>query len=225
MITLSHLVYDIKQIATSGSLPNDFDLSNETIIYWIEQTRAILIAQSFEKKDQINDSFIQYLPCIKMEEVVNSNCCDGPQDCKILRSVKKIPGTVDSYLDNMIISVKTPSGEMIPKSNPFKSMYQNNLKYSKGKRSWYIKDDYLYVINEKFLDYVDIAGLFESPSDLGNYSTCSGQSCFTVDSEYPVSMNLATQITNIVIKDKIMPFLRMPKDDIEDGKDSRVNKG
>ena len=37
-ITANHLIYDVLEIASSGGLPSEFKISNEQILYWIEQT-------------------------------------------------------------------------------------------------------------------------------------------------------------------------------------------
>ena len=101
---------------------------------------------------------------------------------------------------------------MIPKSNPFKSKYQKYNKYTHSDRGWYLKDDYLYVINDQLLTYVSVAGLFEFPSDLANFTSCEGTACWSYDSNYPISMSLATQVTDIVIKTKVNPFMNFPMD-------------
>lgn len=217
MITLNSLIYDILEISSSGATPNEFSITKEQVQYWIEQTRSMLISQSYAKKDEINDSWIQYLPCVKLEQVVDSSCCDGPDDCYILKSKLKIPSTIDTWKDNMIISVKTPSGVMIPKSNNFQAMYQGFLKYTNSKRSWYLRNDYLYIVNDQMLDYVDLAGLFETPSELSKFNCCDGTPCFTLDSPYPISMSLATQVTDIVVKTKVQPFMLFTRDTKEDG--------
>lgn len=206
-VTASKLIYDIVEIATSGGTPNEFPISNEQILYWIEQTRAMLIAQSLNKHDDINDTWIQYINCLQLEQVDSSLCCDAPSDCIVLRSTKKLPTTIDTWKDNWIISVTTIDGSSIPKSNPIKQKYQQFNKYIKNNRAWYIKDNYLYIINDKFLETVSITGLFETPSELSEFTDCSGNQCFSYDGNYPVSVSMASIITDIVIKTKVNPFL------------------
>jgi len=215
-ITASHLISDIREIASSGGNPNEFKITDDQILFWVEEVRSQLISQSLAKKDDINDSWIQYLPCIELELVDNSTCCEVSSDCKILKSKKKIPATIDTWKDNWIVSVTTPLGEIISKSNPFRSKYQNYSKFGKLKKSWYLKDDYLYIINDDFLELVEIAALFERPSELENYTSCSGSKCFDRDSEYPISLTLATQITDIIIKTKVAPFMTFFQDNTND---------
>jgi hypothetical protein len=228
-ITANTLIYDILEIASSGGNSNEFKISKEQILYWIEQTRSLLISQSLNKHDDINDSWIQYIPCLQMELVDASECCSAPSGCMVLKSTKQLPSTIDSWKDNWIVSVSTIDGSMISKSNPFKSKYQQYNKYTGKTKSWYVKNDYLYIINDEFLELVEVAALFETPSDLKRFADCGGNSCFNNDSNYPVSLTLATQITDIIIKTKINPFMQSQMDNSNDAsgqtqKDKGENK-
>ncbi len=211
-ITAAKLTYDIIEIASGGGLASEFTISQEQVLYWVEQTRAILIGQSLNKRDDLNDSWVQYINCLDLETVDASDCCDVPSDCILLKSVQQLPSTVDTWKDNWIVSVSTMDGSSIPKSNPIKQKYQQYNKYTKNNRSWYMKDNYLYIINEVFLEKVNVAGIFEFPSDLSRFVSCDGQACWTYDSNYPVSLSMASQITDIIVKTKITPFLNFPND-------------
>lgn len=215
-ITMAHLVYDIIEIASSGSLPNDFKITTTQVQYWIEETRAQLITRALNKRDDINDSWIQYIGCVELEQIEDSTCCLVGSDCHILRSKQRLPSTIDTWKDNLIISVTTIEGESIPKSNPIKQRYQQYNKYTKSSKSWYLKDNYLYIINDQVLTYVSISGLFETPSDLSRFVECSGEPCWTIDSNYPVTLNLATEITDIILKTKVNPFITYPADNAND---------
>ena len=215
-ITAAHLIYDVVEMASSGGNPNEFKISNEQILYWVEEIRAQLIAQSLAKRDDVNDSWVQYINCVELEQVSAAECCLVESDCYILRSKKRMPATIDTWKDNWIISVTTMDGTSIPKSNPIKQRYQKYNKYTGSKRSWFIKDDYLYVLNDQVLTYVTVAGLFETPSDLAEFISCEGEACWTLDSHYPISLNMAGQITDIIMKTKVNPFMNYPMDNKND---------
>ncbi len=215
-ITAQHLIADLRNIASSGGNPNEFKISDRQILYWIEQTRSILISQALSKKDDINDSWIQFITCVEMEQVEDTDCCLVDSNCFLLKSVQQIPSTIDSWRDNTIISITTAGGEPISKSNHIKQRYQKYNKYTSKSWGWYLKDDYLYVINNQNLNYLTVAGIFEFPSDLGEFVSCDNQECWTLDSNYPVSLTLATQITDIVVKTKVNTFLTLPMDNSND---------
>ena len=211
-ITMNHMIYDILEIASSGGLPADFSISETQIQYWIEQTRAILIKQKLAKNEDISDAWVNYIPCVGLELADSSECCEAPSGCYILKSTKRLPSTIDTWRDNSIISVSTMDGSLISKSNPLKVKYLSHNKYTSKIKAWYIKNNYLYIVNDEFLELVEVAGLFETPSDLKRFADCGGNSCFNNDSNYPVTLSLATEITDIILKMKIIPFMTSPKD-------------
>lgn len=220
-ITANHLIADIRNIASSGGNPNEFTVSDRQILYWVEQIRSQLISQSLSKRDDINDSWVQFIHCLELEQVDDTDCCLVDSDCYLLKSTMQIPSTIDSWKDNLIISVTTADGTSIPKSNYIKQRYQKYNKYTGKQFGWYLKDDYLYVINSQHINYISISGIFEFPSELGQFVSCDNQSCWTYDSNYPISMTLATQVTDIVIKTKVNPFMSFPNDSSNDA-DSRT---
>ena len=57
------------------------------------------------------------------------------------------------------------------------------------------------------LSYINVTGLFQDPLDLEDYTACDG-TCFTADSPYPVSSNMASTITDIIIKTKMAVLLQ-----------------
>lgn len=211
-ITASKLVYDILEIASSGGNPNEFKIDNSQILYWVEQTRAILIGQSLNKRDDVNDSWVQYINCLELETVSSNLCCDVTSDCLLLRSVQQLPSTIDTHKDNWVISVSTMDGSSINKSNPIKHKYQKYNKFTKNERSWFLMDNYLYIINETFLEKARVALIAEFPSDLKKFVSCDGQACWSMDSNFPVSLSMASQITDIVIKTKVNPFMQFSSD-------------
>lgn len=215
-ITLGNIIDDIREIASSGSNPNEFKISDEQIAYWVHQVRATLIGQSLAKKDDINDTWLQTISCLELEDVDAAECCLAESDCYILRTIKKLPQTIDTWKNNWIVSVTTADGEPISKSSRFANRYQKYSKYTGKDRYYYLKDDYIYVINDNMLKYVNVTALFQDPSELSNYVACDDEACFSYDSTYPVSANMASQITDIIIKTKVTAFMAFPSDNIND---------
>lgn len=226
MITLKEITDDIRAIASSGSNPDNFKIPDEQIFYWINQARAMLINQSLAKKDDLNDTWLQQINCMALEPADESECCLAPSGCYVLKTVKKVPSTIDTWKPNWIVSVTTAFGDQIPKSNQFSNRYQKYNKYTGNKKYYYLKNDYIYVVNNEDLSIINVQALFEDPMELANFPTCEGGVCFSTDSAYPVSANMSSQITDIIIKTKVMPFMQFPSDNINDGNnDSQTQPG
>ncbi len=215
-ITANHILSDIRNIATSGSNPVDFRIEDSQVLYWIDQIRSTLISQSIQKRQDISDIWLQPLNCLQLIEVDNSECCELTTNCKILRSELEVPNTIEFNGDNLIIRVEKPNGEIISKSTIFENKYSNNSKYTSNKSRWYLKNNYIYITNEDIIEFINIIGLFDSPSELSKYTGCNGNPCFNLNTNYPCSKKMAEQITDIILKKKIYPFLQLPQDNTND---------
>ena len=216
-MTLRQIVSDIENIASSGSLPVDFKIDSSQVAFWVNEVRAMLISQAIQKKQDLSDIWIQAITCLELEQVDSSECCSITTGCYILKSVQPLPVTIETWMDNTIIKVTKPTGEIISKSNPFEVNYNKYNKYTGKKSNWYLKNSYLYVTNEQLLETVNVYGIFEDPSDLSEFINCENNSCFGWDSNYPCSLKMANDITNIVLKTKVFPFLQLPADNKNDG--------
>ena len=216
-MTTSQIVSDIRNIASSGANPVEFKIEDSQILYWSNEIRAMLISQAIQKKQDLSDIWIQAITCLELEQVDSSECCSITTGCYILKSVQPIPVTIETWMDNTIIKVTKPTGEIISKSNPFEVNYNKYNKYTGKKSNWYLKNSYLYVTNEQLLETVNVYGIFEDPSDLSSFINCENNSCFGWDSNYPCSLKMANDITNIVLKTKVFPFLQLPADNKNDG--------
>lgn len=217
MITLQNIIDDIRGIASSGSNPTEFKIPDEQIAYWTNQVRATLISQSLARKDDLNDTWLQTISCLELELADASECCLAPSDCYVLKTVQQIPSTIDTWKANWVVSVTTPDGTPISKLNQFANRYQKYSKYTSKIRYYYLKNDYLYIVNETLLSYVNVIGLFQDPTELAEFVTCENESCFTYNSAYPISANMAGQLTDIIIKSKVIPFMQFPTDNTNDG--------
>ncbi len=216
MLNLRTVVADIRNIADSGKNNYSFRITDEQIAFWVHEVRAMLISQAIGKRQDITDTWVQDLSCMELELVDASDCCFITTDCYILKTKVRIPNTIETASDNMILRVTNPMGDIISKSNPFEVKYNKYNKYTGKKNQWYFKDGYLYITSNLLLEHVNIFAIFENPEDLAGLSTCGGSACFTWDSKYPCSLKMANEITNIIMQTKVMPFLQMPHDTSND---------
>lgn len=216
MPSANHIAYDILNIATSGSTPIDFKIDLNQILYWIDQYRAMLISQALQKKETITDSWIQSISCLDLIEVDKSECCEIETDCKILRTQLSIPETVEARSANTIVRVLKPNGNHISEVNPSEARYTKYTKYGNIGTKWYFKNGYIYIIDDEYLEKITVYGIFDRPSDLADYVSCDGSTCYTPDDEYPCTMKMAKDITGIILKERVYPYLQLPQDTSND---------
>ena len=216
MVTLRYLVSDVRNIAGSGENNYSFRISDEQFAFWIHEIRSMLISQAIGKRQDISDVWVQAISCMELELVDSSDCCIITTDCYILKTKQKLPITIETALDNTILRITTPTGDIIAKANPFKAKYNSYNKYTSNKPQWYLQNGYLYITSELLLEYINVFAIFENPEELIGFSSCNGSNCFSWDSPYPCSLKMANDITNIIMQTKVVPFLQMPQDTSND---------
>lgn len=222
MATVAQLIFDVIDIASSGAMPTGFRIEDTQVLYWINQTRAQLIAQAIQKKADISDSWLQQINCFEMQKADISDCCEIPSGCFGLKSVKPLPNSIEA--DNInYYYVTGVQGDPIQELNRFSQRYTKFNKYTANSKGWFIKNNFLYLVSDQTTKFVTVTGLFEDPSDLINYRTCSGEACWSYDSQYPVGAKMASDITNIIVKTKILPYMQFPLDDKNDA--NNLNNG
>lgn len=210
--TLNMIKSDIRNAATSGSTPIDFRIEDSQIEYWIHQTRADLAAKDIQKRKDISTVLIQSVKCLELETVDKSECCDIDTNCSVLRTSLTIPRTIESNGTDTIIRVTDINGNLISRTSENAAKYDSYSKYTSAKAKWFLKDDYIYVINNEFLSKITVQGIFENPTELAAYVGCDGDACYTDSMSYPCSNRMASDIANIVLKTKVFPFLQIPQD-------------
>jgi len=214
-VTANKLIADIRNIVSSGPTSDDFRISDRQILYWVGEVRSTLISQAIQKKQDLSDIWIQRIKSADLSLVDISECPELPVDCTILRTDSIIPNTVEVDNNNLIISVTGLDGTPLTKLNYFRSRYKKYSKFTKSNKGWFLRNGYIYVINSNELKYITINGIFEDPSELETFY-CSNEPCWTRDDEYPISMKMASMVTDIVVKTKALPFLQFPQDSKSD---------
>lgn len=217
MTTLNHIVFDILNLASGGRISDDSKLAPRQIEEWVHQTRSRLLSQDLTKGKEITDEVIQPLGCVELEYVDKSTCPHLPVGCSILRSVKEIPRTIERVQRNTILSVEDlDSTEGFYQTTSFRSKWNKHNKYTAGQSRWYIYDNHLYLDGPKRIKRLALTGIFEDPSEVANFNYVNGDPCWTRDSKYPISKKMASDIVNIILKEKIGIEIQMPTDEIND---------
>lgn len=210
-VTLNKIVYDVLNIASRGQQSDDFPISVRQCEIWVHELRAKLISQSIQKKGDILDNWIQHINCLELETVDAAECCDVDTDCTILKSVEQLP----SYVE--IVSVRDITNKLsFSPINLFRAKYISGNKYTANRPKYYMKDQYLYIVNSDTLEKVSISGVFEDPTELSAFTDCDGSSCYNGDMSYPVNLKMATDIVDIILRTKVVPTLQMPADNTND---------
>ena len=220
-MTKQEIVYSILDIIKPENLTNS-NITTELIEYYIDVVRAQLLSQSLNKGHSIPSSNIQSLGCIPITLIDKSECCDAPVDCKIARTTLEIPKMISMHNRDMItrvgpIDITQPQFDMINYSRvPFESYSRFNFT-----KSFMMNDNrFIYLISKDsdtiLLEYINVMGVIEKPSDASTFSHCSGDTCYSNKSEYPLQANMLPTLIELVCKKFLLQTAQIPVDKSND---------
>ena len=219
--TLSKLVFNILNIKGGGRSSDDERLSARQVEFQIGYIRSLLIRRDYEKGRSINPITEQDLGCVPVELVDKADCCEVEVGCTILRTVNPVPTPIEVFDRDLVTYVgsvdKTHSFDEI---SPARARFINYNKYTRGKTRWFYMGDYIYILNNKDLKYINIRGIFEDPREAASYSHCTGEPCFTMDSDYPIASWMIQPVTEMILKGEVKESMIFPQDNKNDASGS-----
>ena len=225
MLTLEKMIGQFEEVINIDS--DDSVFSDRFFIDLINQARAVFIRQDLSKNRTADPTIIQELPCVEMEvtEAHLCGCLDLPGDCKLLRSKNKIPDTIELSHNDGIISVRPVQILQAPFSYvDYKRIpHIHYSRFTKNAMYAFLLDDYMYVYSPGqehygLIEYIHIRGIFEDPTEAGNFTNECGDACFTQESNYPI----ATWMFESAIKPHILQQM-VVKTQFSDDKDNNAD--
>ena len=219
MASLNHYIFNLKNIASGGIASDDFSISEEQIKFWFNEYRALLIRQELSERATISDSYTQTI-VVEFAKVDVVEHCELSSDCFVLKSTKPIPKTIRRNSANSILSVKSLDERLtFSETNTSRKVFNKYNKYTPNAVRWYIKDDYIYIINNTKIQYARLTVILEDPSEAYNFQCAKNVSCYpNDDAEYPISLDMASRITDIIIKSRLQPMgYALKRDTANDG--------
>ena len=224
-MTLNEIAYDIMgNIEGTSRISDDSELSLDQVYFKIATVRAMLIRQDQSKGRSLSDNVLQTIPCLDVSKVNASECCGITAPCEISRSNIQIPRPVEIYQKDLItrvagVDITGPSWNHVSLAQV---QWSGISKWTKNTVKWFIKDRYIYVLNNPGVKKIAITGVFEDPMDLINIPSCTTASCYSPDNEYPISAHMIPPLKQIVIEDLLR--MRGNPEDKEGDSDSVVKQ-
>lgn len=223
---LKEHIYAIRGLITKGPASDDTAYSLRFIAHMLNVVRAILTEQKADKYTYISEQSYQSL-CVNLELGSFHNCCEITDvDCKVLKSVDPIPKFLNARWGDFA-KVMTLTGDVISKTSPTMNKYSEyTLTNSPAKTGWFIHDNHLYIVNNKFVSTVLLNCLFDDPIQILELN-CSNSEDATCpdwyDEEYPIDPDLIQPayllVVNMLLNARNFP----PNDTTNDAQDSQVS--
>lgn len=233
MATLRHLVSTVR--GEHKLLSSDGLITDRLVAAEIKNSTFLLIKRETNlRKLWATDTIFTPIPCLEMEEVSISECCDYVDPCTVSRSKLKLPRISEGnyqYLIQGVWSINVMGGN----GQKFKEItinrYINLLRLPIVKKApyYWIVDDYLYA-NDPFLKAVRISAFFEE--DVPNevmFSECCGQSpsdeewCKNpLDKQFSLPGYLQRQVLDLVSQKLLQTYFNIKSDMSSDGVDGQA---
>jgi len=207
-------------------LNDDIDISPREILFELNNQRNLFLRNEYNKNRSIDADTIQDLGCVEIEAIDPSECCNISTSCKVMRTVLEIPTLIELYNDIALTRVGPINKALKEYSRTTLegAKWVGNGKYTKNEIYVYYDNHRIYLISNndkhKFIDYINVKGILENPSDAISFTNCStNNACYSSDSKYPVKAWMFNYIQGEVIK-KFLNLYNIPTDITNDGVDN-----
>lgn len=193
-MTLNEITYEIKMLLNKNRLTDDSRFDGRLIEKMVVTQRALWIKNQLTKNPRPPHVVVQDLGCVDVTTADPAECCDITLDCHVLRTTLAIPQTIEVGGFDGIVRV-----------GPVDKFQTNYLYVDNNRARWagggYFNsgaivatrlNGYMYLLSKspsdyfKYLAYVNVRGVFEDPRDAGVFAMCSGDACWSPETEYPV---------------------------------------
>lgn len=211
MKTLPAIIDSIKLALSNYNIIDDSKLDNEFIADKINDVRAILINDEFEKKKSVDDLYYQRTECIEVKLDSNKSCEVECEDTGINEIYVTLPALLTrvgwiniKYLGTLDLNKnftrKSLAGLLASK---FSKWTKNDTIYS------VISIDTAILRNLSCpIGFVSMIGLFANPADVCDYD--EGTDMYPVPDPYKLEM---------IVKQDILSTYGIPRDEKNDARD------
>lgn len=220
MLTKDKLIYDLLEIARAGRGSDDEPLTPELVGFWVDNTRAELIGQSVDKGRSINPDIVQVLPCVEIQQVDASECGCETTGCYIYRTKRQLPTAIETSNGHTLITRVAPI-RVDSKAFSFlpyeRAIWGGTDRFTSNIVRCFLRNKYIYILSKRFLgDKISVSMVANYPEELGEFTTCAGESCYTKESNYPISARMIETMKKKIIDTNFKISLSTKGDDIND---------
>ena len=227
MLPLIDLHSQLDEALNVNSIDSEFsDLFYTDLI---NEQRALFLRNEYNKSRTIDPNIQQEIPCLEMELVDPQTCCDLDisLDCKVLRSKKTIPNTVELFFRKAITAI----GPVDITKKRYTVIDYNRVPYAGNGRTTskavyaFLYADYVYIISKNptinLVDKITVRGVFEDPSKLGEFVNCANKPCWSPYDIYPLNQWTWAYIKPQILQ-QLMQKQAIPQDNENDSKDNKT---
>jgi hypothetical protein len=229
MLSLDDYRAQIDELLAINSIESSYSYEFYTDL--INEQRALWLRNEYNKNRSIDPYVIQTLSCQELELVDPIQCCI-PVDtgCKVLRTKKKIPNTIEFFFTKGITSIG-PADILQPRFiliDYSRVPYAGNGRTTQNSIYSFLYDGYMYVFsknpNVNLIKFITIRGIFEDPTELSNYINCqTSETCWKPSDIYPINQWMWAYMKQYIIQ-QLMQKGTQIYDDAVNAEDQRTDQ-
>lgn len=203
MATQRELIYTVKSILRGGLITDDDKISDRQVAFLLDGARAALLRQQYNKGQSLSENNIQHIKCMELEATDSVFAPGLSLDCQVYKTKVPLPKPIEAKGKDLIVAISTPefggiTYEFIPYS---RVPYARNTRFKRPLAVLF--NSYIYILDAPYTQIISVSGIFEQPNDLSQaqYDDCEGGSCYSWDSQYPMSSHLIDPCVKMVVEE------------------------
>lgn len=217
-MTLNELAYSLLGLVRGDYKDNDY-LDIRLIYHFIHTQRANWVAKELGKPNPNIESFEQDLGALLVETVSSNPYSSIATGANFKRTVESIPKPL--YKKGMPLITRI--GSIDYSQYPFDIITLNRVSsYGTGKFNvnsigGFYSGSKVYLMSRNNatlggLEYINVRGIFENPTEVGGFTTIDGNVCYSPDDNYPISAELIDYLHGDIMQYKLRLVVDTPSD-------------
>jgi hypothetical protein len=224
-ISLRGITTDLLSVIRGSNVSQSETISLRQLETWVDQYRALLLKRDLDKGKFPNPDYIQEIDYLQLDIVdaagsnlSSSNVLNLSSGEYILKSKLPLPNTIDLNFKSGFMYIGTVVGDELQFVPEGRSKWQKFKKYTMNDSICFLKNNYLYVLNNERLNYITVRGVFEVPSEVGRFvNPITNQPYFNIDTKYPIPINMIPELKQMILKGELGITVQAPSDTKNDG--------
>lgn len=212
-VSLDSLIYDIINIARANNVSSSETVSFNQVESWIHEYRAKLLKQDLDKGKYANPDYIQTLEAIKIIPAEAPERTILKSGTFVFRTSQQLPKTIDLNFKPGIIGVEDVLGNEIHLMPQGRTQWQKFKKYTATDTYAWLSNQYIYIACPSILHYISVRGIFEIPTEAGNFTNeLISKPVFTMSSKYPIPINMIPTLKQMIFENEFKVSLSVGSD-------------
>jgi len=211
--TIAAITSDLLLIIRGSQITQSEPISKRQVEGWVHQYRSRLLKQEWDKKKYISPDWTQTIQVLELEEVDEAEGTTVSTDYKTFRTKLQLPKTISHNWGSGYLYIGTITGQEIQFIPESRSRWQQYKKYTSNDRLAYLKDEYLYVTNDKQIRFISVKVLAEIPTEISHLDNPNESvTDVTENSPYPIPINMIPTLKQMILKGELGIEAQAPSD-------------